>query len=299
VRFKCWLEGHETAPSDVGGERVARYPKLPPGNYRFHVIACNEDGVWNETGAAFLKSPCNRNSGRRLVSRRGDYFSARNCRRRCALHFHAKIAARIANCSSSRRRWKKNAPASRAICTTSSARTSRKWRCSAKWPRPTKIRPTKLNRTRSRFPRPRARRRVRSMKSSGPSIPPTTRSKASPITPANTRRNISRWPDCVTARICRRNCPRPDSAGSPPQRFSRVQGGRQQRRQARAGDRSLDSIAPAAGTFHFGNRRQRPRRRNQDSPQNRNGLRNMKKRMEDIRGEFSISKAPGGTGDAG
>jgi len=50
VRFKCWLEGHETAPADVGGERVARYPKLPPGNYRFHVTAENEDGFWNETG---------------------------------------------------------------------------------------------------------------------------------------------------------------------------------------------------------------------------------------------------------
>jgi signal transduction histidine kinase len=51
VRFKCWLEGHETAPTDVGGERVTRYPKLPPGNYRFHVTACNEDGIWNETGS--------------------------------------------------------------------------------------------------------------------------------------------------------------------------------------------------------------------------------------------------------
>jgi ligand-binding sensor domain-containing protein/signal transduction histidine kinase len=51
VRFKCWLEGHEAAPTDVGGERVARYPKLPPGNYRFHVTACNEDGVWNKTGS--------------------------------------------------------------------------------------------------------------------------------------------------------------------------------------------------------------------------------------------------------
>jgi ligand-binding sensor domain-containing protein/signal transduction histidine kinase len=51
VRFKCWLEGHETAPAEVGGERVARYPKLPPGNYRFHVTACNEDGIWNETGS--------------------------------------------------------------------------------------------------------------------------------------------------------------------------------------------------------------------------------------------------------
>ena len=51
VRFKCWLEGHENAPADVGAERVARYPKLPPGNYHFHVTAENEDGIWNETGS--------------------------------------------------------------------------------------------------------------------------------------------------------------------------------------------------------------------------------------------------------
>jgi len=52
VRFKCRLEGHEARPVDVGGERVARYPKLPPGIYRFHVSAENEDAVWNETGSA-------------------------------------------------------------------------------------------------------------------------------------------------------------------------------------------------------------------------------------------------------
>jgi ligand-binding sensor domain-containing protein/signal transduction histidine kinase len=51
VRFTCWLEGFEAKPKDVGGERVARYPKLPPGDYRFHVYAANEDGVWNETGS--------------------------------------------------------------------------------------------------------------------------------------------------------------------------------------------------------------------------------------------------------
>jgi ligand-binding sensor domain-containing protein/signal transduction histidine kinase len=50
VRFKCWLEGHEARPAEVGGERIARYPKLPPGNYRFHVTACNEDGIWNKSG---------------------------------------------------------------------------------------------------------------------------------------------------------------------------------------------------------------------------------------------------------
>jgi ligand-binding sensor domain-containing protein/two-component sensor histidine kinase len=50
VRFKCWLEGFEARPKDVGGERVVSYPKLPPGDYRFHVYAANEDGVPNETG---------------------------------------------------------------------------------------------------------------------------------------------------------------------------------------------------------------------------------------------------------
>jgi ligand-binding sensor domain-containing protein/signal transduction histidine kinase len=50
VRFKCWLEGFEARPKDVGRERVVSYPKLPPGDYRFHVYAANEDGVPNETG---------------------------------------------------------------------------------------------------------------------------------------------------------------------------------------------------------------------------------------------------------
>jgi signal transduction histidine kinase/ligand-binding sensor domain-containing protein len=51
VRFKYWLEGHEAGWTDAGSERVARFPKLPPGTYHFHVTACNEDGIWNETGS--------------------------------------------------------------------------------------------------------------------------------------------------------------------------------------------------------------------------------------------------------
>jgi signal transduction histidine kinase len=54
VRFKCWLEGHETSWSEAGDERVARYPKLPPGDYRFHVEACNEDNVWSGPDAAVV-----------------------------------------------------------------------------------------------------------------------------------------------------------------------------------------------------------------------------------------------------
>lgn len=32
---------------DENGNRGASYPKLPPGTYQFQVTACNEDGVWN------------------------------------------------------------------------------------------------------------------------------------------------------------------------------------------------------------------------------------------------------------
>ena len=54
VRFKYALvrAGHEASWTDIGGERVAHFPKLPPGAYRFQVVACNEDGVWNQAGAS-------------------------------------------------------------------------------------------------------------------------------------------------------------------------------------------------------------------------------------------------------
>ncbi|MCP5049871.1 MAG: hypothetical protein GY940_22065, partial [bacterium] len=52
VQFKCKLEGFETDWYDMGTERIAHYTKLPHGDYRFRVIACNNDGVWNETGAS-------------------------------------------------------------------------------------------------------------------------------------------------------------------------------------------------------------------------------------------------------
>jgi ligand-binding sensor domain-containing protein/signal transduction histidine kinase len=48
ARFKYRLEGHETTPVEVGGEvGAATYSQLPPGHYLFRVTACNEDGVWN------------------------------------------------------------------------------------------------------------------------------------------------------------------------------------------------------------------------------------------------------------
>jgi signal transduction histidine kinase len=52
ARFKYRLENHETAWTEAGNERIARYSKLPPGDYRFQVTACNEDGVWNPEGSS-------------------------------------------------------------------------------------------------------------------------------------------------------------------------------------------------------------------------------------------------------
>jgi signal transduction histidine kinase/streptogramin lyase len=52
ARFKYRLEGHEENWIEVGNRRVVSYTKLPPGNYRFVVTACNEDGVWNEAGTS-------------------------------------------------------------------------------------------------------------------------------------------------------------------------------------------------------------------------------------------------------
>lgn len=52
VRFRTWLEGLETTWQEAGHERQTTYRYLAPGTYHFRVTACNNDGVWNETGAS-------------------------------------------------------------------------------------------------------------------------------------------------------------------------------------------------------------------------------------------------------
>ena len=54
ARFKYRLEDSETNKTtwtEAGDTRIANYNKLSPGHYRFHVTACNEDGVWNPVGS--------------------------------------------------------------------------------------------------------------------------------------------------------------------------------------------------------------------------------------------------------
>jgi ligand-binding sensor domain-containing protein len=50
THFKYRLEGLDTDWVDAGGRRIAYYSHLPPGEYVFHVIAANSDGVWNQEG---------------------------------------------------------------------------------------------------------------------------------------------------------------------------------------------------------------------------------------------------------
>ncbi len=52
VRFRYRLEGFERDWVDAGPRRTAYYTNLPPGHYRFQVLAANEDGVWSRTAAS-------------------------------------------------------------------------------------------------------------------------------------------------------------------------------------------------------------------------------------------------------
>ncbi len=51
VRFRYKLEGRDARWQDPGTRRQAFYTDLPPGKYRFRVIASNSEGVWNKEGA--------------------------------------------------------------------------------------------------------------------------------------------------------------------------------------------------------------------------------------------------------
>src|SRR5258705_6645612 len=52
VLFRYKLEGWDQDWQDAGTRRQAFYSNLPPRNYTFRVMACNNSGVWNETGTS-------------------------------------------------------------------------------------------------------------------------------------------------------------------------------------------------------------------------------------------------------
>ena len=52
VRFRYKLDGVDKNWVDGGTQRAVQYTHLYPGHYDFRVTACNNDGIWNDTGAA-------------------------------------------------------------------------------------------------------------------------------------------------------------------------------------------------------------------------------------------------------
>ena len=52
IRFRYILEGQDPEWKEVVNDRRAHYSNLPPGQYRFRVLASNNSGVWNEEGAS-------------------------------------------------------------------------------------------------------------------------------------------------------------------------------------------------------------------------------------------------------
>ena len=53
VQYRYQLHGFDHGWIEAGSRRAAFYTNLPPGRYRFEVLAANNDGVWNDTGASF------------------------------------------------------------------------------------------------------------------------------------------------------------------------------------------------------------------------------------------------------
>jgi len=52
VRFRYKLSGLESKWIEAAERRTVNYSYLAPGDYQFQVTACNQAGVWSETGAA-------------------------------------------------------------------------------------------------------------------------------------------------------------------------------------------------------------------------------------------------------
>jgi signal transduction histidine kinase/ligand-binding sensor domain-containing protein len=50
VRFRVELEGGDGKWQDIGPRREIGYGPLAPGDYRFRVLACNNDGIWDANG---------------------------------------------------------------------------------------------------------------------------------------------------------------------------------------------------------------------------------------------------------
>jgi signal transduction histidine kinase/ligand-binding sensor domain-containing protein len=50
IRYRYRLQGFADDWVEAGPQQVAYFSQLPPGRYRFHVTACNNENIWNDNG---------------------------------------------------------------------------------------------------------------------------------------------------------------------------------------------------------------------------------------------------------
>ena len=70
-RYRYKLEGFDTDWTEVGsGHRIATYTNLDPGEYTFHVLGSNNDGIWNPNGVSLHLTVTPPMVGNHVVSHR-------------------------------------------------------------------------------------------------------------------------------------------------------------------------------------------------------------------------------------
>ena len=113
--FRYKLEGRDSDWQEVTNRRHVFYNDLPPGNYRFRVMASNNSGVWNEAGTYFDFNIA------------PTYYQTTWFRIRCGNRASVRACVRSINCGCDKlrgkcaRAWKnvsKRGSASPGICTT-------------------------------------------------------------------------------------------------------------------------------------------------------------------------------------
>lgn len=206
VRFRYRLEGLDSDWVDAGASRAALYSYVPPGHYHFHVIACNGDGVWNESGASvpltvlphlwqewwFLGL-----ATMLLIGFGGGCIRVIE-KEKCNA---AWLSWSGSGC------WNGNGPASPRTCMTTSAPPSPASRSSAVWLAKTRTTPARWSCMSIKFHSPPPRPCARWRRLSGPSARAAIRCKASSSTSPILPTSCLKATGCAAAWTCPPICP--------------------------------------------------------------------------------------------
>lgn len=99
IRFRYRLEGFDRGWIEAEGRRTAYYTNLPPGDYRFRVLAANEDGYWSDGSASVgtrLERSLTETTGFRVLAAAGVLLLAWSAHRRRSKRLAAGEALKAA-----------------------------------------------------------------------------------------------------------------------------------------------------------------------------------------------------------